>query len=328
MTHCFEAPLWRMPVYARLVEEVDPHTQLDRFRQRNLGYTGNLSFWKTPSPEPRLPLALVERLSEPLDREAPIRTAASQMAGKLRAQFDPEQMLLVAILRAGVPVADWLRRMLPGSVAVATSLFVGLGIDQAALRAICADYPTRQVIFVDGWTGKGGVAKQLRQLDAGPLAVLSDPWGQAEYAGTRDDVFSPSACFTGPTTLGFSRTFFQSAEEVFSAYRFPGELLEPRFINAWQAATPEPAEPSMTQFSHTEPIEHDTPLRLHSNEVCRALINSNPETLLFAGSPHEARRKFAFLLALADSQNIPQQFDVASLRPISAEVACTLRLSG
>lgn len=327
MARPFEAPLWRMPVYARLEEEVDPYAQLDRFRQRSVGYTGDLSFWKTPSPEPKLPADLITKLSEPLAADAPIRTAASLLAGKLRCQFDPETILLVAILRAGVPVADWLQRMLPGSVAVATSLFVGLGIDQAAFQAIRADYPTRQIVFVDGWTGKGGVAKQLRQLDEGPLAVLSDPWGQAEFCGTRGDVFSPSACFTGPTTLGFSRTFYRSEDEPFAAYRFPQMLLQPSFIDAWQSATPKAVEPSESDLFDTERVEPETPLRLHSNEVCRALINSNPETLLFAGSPHEARRKFEFLLKLAESQNVPQQFEMSSLRALSAEVACTLRLS-
>lgn len=326
MASWFEAPLWKMRIYASLREEVDPSTDRHYFRQRSVGYTGDLSFWKTPSPEPELPPLLIERLSMPLAPDDSICLAASTLAARIKSHFDPEQTLFVAILRAGVPLAAWLRRMLPGSEAVATSLFVGLGIDQAALSAIRADYPDRRIVFVDGWTGKGGVANELRRLEAGPLAVLSDPWGQAELRGTRNDVFSPSACFTGPTTLGFSRTFHVHDDERFAAYRFPDEFLQARFVESWLASCPVTRKDTLQDISEFR-IKHESPLRLHSNEVCRALINSNPETLLFSESDSIVRSKFEFLLALAEAQKVPQRFNVSELDELNAQVACTLRLS-
>ncbi|RYE60191.1 MAG: hypothetical protein EOO82_03500, partial [Oxalobacteraceae bacterium] len=43
----------------------------------------------------------------------------------------------------------------------ALSMFYGLGWDEAALTQIIADFPDRELIFVDGWTSGGGVATQI-----------------------------------------------------------------------------------------------------------------------------------------------------------------------
>ena len=81
----------------------------------------------------------------------------------------------MAILRAGVPIADWLSQLLPGSVSVSISLFAGLGIDQMALQTLQSAYRERKIVFVDGWTGRSGVARELAKLQLAPLAVLIDP---------------------------------------------------------------------------------------------------------------------------------------------------------
>ncbi len=333
MSEPFMAPLWRIPVYAKLTGQVDPERNLDQFRGRNVGYCGNLDFWKTPSPEPILPASLVKRLCCPLQSGSPLITAAMNLASQLGKQYTPDELLFVAILRAGVPVADWLTRLIPGSVAVATSLFVGLGIDAIALQAIRSDYPNRKMVFVDGWTGKGGVAGELRRLAAGPLAVLCDPWQMADFRGTIDDVLSPSACFTGPTTLGFSRTFTREDNGIFAAFEFPPELQVAEIVEVWQRSCP----PRLSYES--EPLTRDgeadaakpipnasTPLRLHSNEVCRALINSQPERLMFACFKSEAISRYDLLIELADSLNIPQVFEQSNLSQWNAQVACSLSL--
>lgn len=321
----FRARLWNQPIYAALLQEVNPANDSHLFRPRDIAYGGDQKFWATPSPEPELPANLTKKLSEPLASSHPICLAASTLASRIAECLQPEEIIFVAILRAGVPVADWLTRLLPGSVAVATSLFVGWGIDQVALNQIRDDHPERQCVFVDGWTGKGAVAGELRKLGAGPLAVLCDPWQCAEYCGTRDDLLSPSAFFTGPTTLGFSRTFVRSAEQPFAAYQFPVPMLVPSLVEAWQHSCPR-GPFSSAAILPSSPIHHVTPLRVHSNEVGRALINSNPSELLFADSPSTAREQFSLLVELAEHQRVPIRFNVADMQQINARVACSLKV--
>lgn len=325
MPDSFLAPLWQQTVYAELLEEVDPRTQLDRFRPRHVGYTGNLNFWATPSPEPCLSDNLVSRLTQPVPEGSSLLVAANNLAAQIKSQYEEDKILFVAILRAGVPVAQWLTQLVHNSAAVATSLFVGHGIDQASLASIKRDHPDRRIIFVDGWTGKGGVAGELAKLGEGPLAVLSDPWCLADLRGTSEDLLSPSACFTGPTTLGFSRTFTRKPDSIFGTYQFPSSQLNPEIVNAWCVSC-KSCETKLDQASGNR-IQHETELRVHSNEVCRALINSNPGELYFAGSAAHARDRFSLLLELADAQNVPQKYNVRELSALNTSVACSLELT-
>jgi hypothetical protein len=324
----FVAKLWNQPVYAALIDDVDPYSQLSLFRERGTAFGGNNRFWATPSPEPQLPTSLIQKLAQPLAVNDPIRNVAANLASAIAAQYAPEKIIFVAILRAGVPVADWLTRLLPGSLAVATSLFVGLGIDTVSLQAIQHDFPERTIVFVDGWTGKGAVANELRKIDAGPLAVLCDPWRSAEFRGTTEDYISPSAFFTGPVTLGFSRTFTRCSTEPFAAYRFPEQLLVQAVAEQWQQSCP--AVPQRGVVAIEQPIQprfHATPLRLHSNEVCRALINSNPDEIMFCDSARHANDRYGLLIEFAELQKIKVRFDVSALMQFDAQVACSLKVS-
>lgn len=193
----FRPELWGLDVYAELLQEVDPANDLWMFRSRDSGFQGDASFWAVPSPEPQIPAGVLDRLSSIFVDEALV-VASQSLAARIYERYQPERTLFVAILRAGVPVAEWLTRLLPGSVAVATSLFVGLGIDQVSLQSIRRDYPNRKIVYVDGWTGKGGVAREIKRLGEGELAVLCDPWRLADLSGTSADLLSPSAFFYGP----------------------------------------------------------------------------------------------------------------------------------
>ncbi len=324
---------WGMPVYARLAEEIHPFAHPERFRPLNRAYTGDSGFWEIPSPEPDLSDDFWREAREGLaDGEMP--AAAERLGAALRDwEPDPEKLVFAAILRAGVPVADWLCRLLPGSRAAALSLFAGLGIDAIALAALKADHPGRRVVFVDGWTGRGGVARLIRSLNEGPLAVLVDPWGWADFTGSRRDEFCPSACFTGLATLGFSRTFITSRNEAFCAYRFPDRWLREDLIAAWQAACPArpaeifPADGEAGARSAPEEFFMETPLRIHANEVCRALINAAPECLYFADEESVARRDFSLLLSLAAHRSLPAAFASDIPAPLRTRVACRLETS-
>jgi hypothetical protein len=76
-------------------------------------------------------------------------------------------------------------------------------------------------MFVDGWTGKGAIARELtdavalfRKTDGAAfrpdLAVLADPGHCVRIFGTREDYLVPSACLNSTVSGLVSRTVFNT----------------------------------------------------------------------------------------------------------------------
>lgn len=318
-----ENNLWKQTVYARLKKEIDPFRDKNFFRPLNLAYTGDNTFWSVPSPEPELDDDFWELLKAHLDSDR-VKNAAMRLAESLsRWESDGNRLIFAAILRAGVPIADWLSQMMPGSIAVSLSLFVGLGIDRAALKMIQEAHPERKIVFVDGWTGRGGVARAIRELEAGPLAVLNDPWGWADFSGLNEDIFCPTACFTGVSTLGFSRTFFEEGQGLFATYRFPRRYCRPDLVREWQGLCPARTD-SVPVPAPPKPFFEKTELRIHANEVCRALINADPETVFFADDAAYVKVHYPLLPVLAERRKVRVVYGRKELEKLKTRVACTL----
>jgi hypothetical protein len=316
--------LWGQRIYASIQGEIDPFADRDYFRPLERAYTGDNTFWTVPSPEPHLPDDFWKTVAAHLDN-AEIQAAGLRLAEAV-ARWEPDgsRLVFAAILRAGVPIADWLCRLFPGSAAASLSLFVGLGIDRVALKALQDDHPDRSIVFVDGWTGRGGVARVIADLGAGPLAVLVDPWGWADFSGARKDIFCPTACFTGVATLGFSRTFFIDENRLFGAYRFPGHLCRRDLVSAWQHHCPDAGRTGSGAVFRPRRFYRETSLRIHANEVCRAMINAAPGRLFFLDSARAARRRYPLLLRLAARRKVAVQYGVQRLAELRTRVACTL----
>jgi orotate phosphoribosyltransferase-like protein len=215
---------------------------------------------------------------EVADREASIQAGTAHYAESLPVEFQPDQayqdlfnavlantaerlaravglvtelvlaerghdVVLASLARAGTPIGILMRRWanfrhdltLPH---YALSIVRGRGIDPIALKYLAAKHDSRQVVFVDGWTGKGAIAKeltaaleQMRQehgLDFNDdLAVLADPGHCVRSFGTRDDFLIASACLNSTVSGLVSRTvlndsFLQPGE--FHGAKFYSEL--------------------------------------------------------------------------------------------------------
>jgi hypothetical protein len=322
LTSLIRTNAWNQPVYAQFLQEIDPFRDNQYFRSLNMAYDGNNTFWSIPSPEPNLDNEFWQLVNSELGDER-IRQAASRLAASIaRWEADPSKLIFVAILRAGVPVADWLCRLLPGSIAVSLSLFSGIGIDKVALKQVRSQYPQRKIIFVDGWTGRGGVARELSRQELQPFAVLVDPWGWADFSGTQDDLLCPTACFTGVATLGFSRTFYIDEKNLFAAYLFPQKYCRYELVKTWQEHCPEVIlAPSL----HQQRFFKSTDMRIHSNEVCRALINANPEIIYFVDDRIYVKDNYKLLLALSEIRQVKINYSVKDLVEYKTRVACSLR---
>jgi hypothetical protein len=135
--------------------------------------------------------------------------------------------VLVSLARAGTPVGILMRRWarfrhgldLPH---YAVSIVRGRGIDANALRWLAAHHDPSDVVFVDGWTGKGAITRELAEALAEfeasdgitgfdpEIAVLADPGSCVRTYGTREDFLIPSACLNSTVSGLISRTVLRA----------------------------------------------------------------------------------------------------------------------
>lgn len=133
---------------------------------------------------------------------------------------------LVSLARAGTPVGVLMRRWATTRHSLALphysiSIVRDRGIDNVALDYLAAHHDPNSVVFVDGWTGKGAIARELTEALAcyerttgirfnPELAVLADPGHCVRTFGTRDDFLIASACLNSTVSGLVSRTVLNS----------------------------------------------------------------------------------------------------------------------
>lgn len=250
--------------------------------------------------------------------------------------------VLVSLVRAGTPTGVVLRRSLAlmgmDAPHYTVSIVQGKGFDVAAIRHILAQgYKPEQLFFIDGWTGKGAVRRELstalKSLSAelgtfhDELFVLSDIAGVADHAATREDVLIPSALLSGPVSGLISRTLYRGEDEQ----RFHGaavlDYLAPYDRSLWfvevmaeavrallakQYATIEYLAPAteaadamanfmniaMKRLGVTDPSR----IKPGIGEASRLFLRKTPTALIVADPEHPDVKH---LLALAHQHSVP-----------------------
>ncbi|WP_432084012.1 phosphoribosyltransferase [Streptomyces sp. WAC 04229] len=171
--------------------------------------------------------------------------------------------VLVSLARAGTPVGILMRRWAQYRHGLdlphyAVSIVRGRGIDANALRWLAAHHDPADVVFVDGWTGKGAITRELAaalsdfEISDGvtgfnpEIAVLADPGSCVRTYGTRDDFLIPSACLNSTVSGLISRTVLRAdlvGPHDFHGAKFYRELagadLSPAFLDAVSAHYPD-----------------------------------------------------------------------------------------
>ncbi|MFF0748575.1 phosphoribosyltransferase [Streptomyces sp. NPDC004267] len=129
--------------------------------------------------------------------------------------------VLVSLARAGTPVGVLMRRWARHRHGLdlphyAVSIVRGRGIDANALRWLAEHHDPADVVFVDGWTGKGAITRELAEavrefpgFDP-EIAVLADPGSCVRTYGTREDFLIPSACLNSTVSGLISRTVLRA----------------------------------------------------------------------------------------------------------------------
>lgn len=180
-------------------------------------YSTMLSAEHPPGP------AYLELFHEALDRNGDrLARDLAALARTLAARTRPGgEVVLTSLARAGTPVGVLLRRALATigipSTHYSISIIRDRGIDAAALDYILARHDAADVVFLDGWTGKGSIAGELETsitrynaergtaLDPG-LAVVVDLAGVAAVAVTAEDYLIPSSVLNAVVSGLVSRT--------------------------------------------------------------------------------------------------------------------------
>ncbi|WP_455233148.1 cysteine protease StiP family protein [Geopseudomonas aromaticivorans] len=144
-----------------------------------------------------------------------LRMAADvqSLALALNSLYTGPSIALVSFVRAGLPLGVLLRRALTGFGREVRHYGISIvrdrGIDLVALEAIIKAHGAENIVFVDGWTGKGAISGEIRRSLAGDsrfpvdprLVVLADPCGKAWLAASHEDWIIPSGIL-GATVSG------------------------------------------------------------------------------------------------------------------------------
>ncbi|MFB2586296.1 cysteine protease StiP family protein [Herbiconiux liukaitaii] len=257
--------------------------------------------------------------------------------------------VLVSLARAGTPIGilmrRWAKRMRGVDAPHYTmSIVRGVGVDRTALRYLAAHHDPARVAFVDGWTGKGAIARELTaalELYASTdgvrfpdeLAVLADPGHCVSIYGTRDDYLIPSACLNSTVSGLVSRTVYNTdliSDDMFHGAKFyreladhdvSGQLLDTvcdRFAEVEQevadevrAALAEDRTPTWTGWAAVERIREEYGIESINlvkpgvGETTRVLLRRVPWKILVRP---DALDDVAHVLLLAEQRGVPVEY--------------------
>ena len=149
-----------------------------------------------------------------------------------------KDLVLVSLARAGTPLGVLVKRYIKKKYGIdvphySISIIRDRGIDQNAIRFILGHHKSSCIQFLDGWTGKGVIYRELRKAISNykgipnDLAVVADPAGLTELCGTHEDIVIASSCLNCTVCGLISRTVLRNGligEDDFHGAVFYQEL--------------------------------------------------------------------------------------------------------
>ncbi|QYF94829.1 cysteine protease StiP family protein [Massilia sp. PAMC28688] len=256
---------------------------------------------------------------------------------------------LVSLARAGTPVGVVLKhllaRVMQREVAhYSVSIIRDRGIDQVALEHILAQgHAPESIVFVDGWTGKGVISRELEAaieefnarrgtcIDGG-LYVLSDLAGTAACAASCDDYLIPSSILNATVSGLVSRSilndaigpndfhgcvYYEQFEAQDQSQRFADELVDLAMAMAPLQGEPAPMDKAlaasvsrayMQAALATHGITDVNMVKPGIGEATRVLLRRSPRLLIVR---ERDSVDVAHLVLLAQEKNIPVLVDPA-----------------
>ena len=142
-------------------------------------------------------------------------------------------VVLVSLARAGTPVGILIKRYIKWKYDInishySISIIRDRGIDENALKYILDRHNAKDILFVDGWIGKGTILRELKKnLEKYPdisteLAVVADPANISKLCGTHEDILIPSSCLNSTVSGLISRTVLRN--DIIGSQDFHGAV--------------------------------------------------------------------------------------------------------
>lgn len=256
----------------------------------------------------------------------------------------PQDITLVSLARAGTPVGVLLKHVLKqyfdtDAQHYSVSIIRDVGIDRNALRFVLQHHRSESLVFVDGWTGKGVIARQLATSLAefaasdgitipAELYVLTDLSGSAAVAASCEDYLIPSSVLNATVSGLVSRSVYDPqsmdisdfhgcvyyqhfAEQDLSAY-FINTILDcvEQVCHRGKFATPHIDRQHLQSISQTllqwltehYRVSHANYIKPGIGEATRVLLRREAQRLLLRDLNSEATRHLRWL---AESKSIP-----------------------
>ena len=274
-----------------------------------------------------------------------IRGMAEELASRKQGRC-----ALVSLARAGTPIGVALKKVLDamgaGCAHYSASAVRGYGLDRKAMEWILQRESPESVAFVDGWTGKGGMAREVEKtaqalgiagLDAG-LWTVSDPAGAGAYSCDAGDWLIPNAALNATASGLASRSYLDPDDPEamhcamwlgdlapFDASRSYAEFLAAKALQARPAALldgkalAQAAEQTAwlaRVLASERGIESPGRIKLGIGESTRALLRREAQELLVCDFSDP---DCAHLLELAKQKGVR-----ACLRPDMPRKACAV----
>lgn len=133
-----------------------------------------------------------------------------------------QNIVLISLLRAGTPIGVLVKRTFQNIFRrdekhYSISIIRDKGIDRVALKYILDKHPNSEFIFIDGWTGKGVINRELKKFIkafniknnsniSDKLYVISDIAYVADYSVNNDDYLIPSSALNSTISGLLSRS--------------------------------------------------------------------------------------------------------------------------
>jgi hypothetical protein len=262
----------------------------------------------------------------------------------------PGEIVLVSLARAGTPIGVILKHLLTRLLKrecmhYSISIIRDRGIDANALRHILEieGHSPESLVFVDGWTGKGVIARELNKavaefnqtLGTGidpSLYVLSDLAGVAGAAASCEDYLIPSGILNATVSGLISRSVLNESVgpddfhgcvhyREFAALDISVEYAEdllraasdlyarghrPRGVPADARAARETSRNFLRAFMARHGVSDENLVKPGLGEATRVLLRRAPERVVLRDA---AAPEVAHLLQLAAEKNVAREID-------------------
>ncbi|MBD5543818.1 MAG: cysteine protease StiP family protein [Lachnospiraceae bacterium] len=265
----------------------------------------------------------------------PVALAVGKLADKI-IEKKGKEIVLVSLARAGIPIGILVKRYIAKKYQMnvphySISIIRGRGIDDNAMKYLLKSYKPQQLLFVDGWIGKGAILNELKKDVAAyegvlaDIAVIADPANVTELCGTHEDILIPSSCLNSTVSGLVSRTFLRAdiiGENDFHGAVYYGELKEAdlsyEFIDAiekeFEMNSTIESEPisglgidEVKQIANTFDIADINLIKPGIGEATRVLLRRVPWKVLI-DERYKNDPQLGHLVRLAEEKKVPVEY--------------------